>query len=76
MSAVLPCWAAVAGSSLSTLTGVGAAFDAFWISWLKRHQLVCVQPFYAPMLVNARKYAPGPCLLDLEGIGGRVEVTV
>jgi anti-sigma regulatory factor (Ser/Thr protein kinase) len=28
------------------------------------------------LLTNACKHAPGPCLLDLEVVGGRVEITV
>lgn len=35
-----------------------------------------VQLVVSELLTNACKYAPGPCLLDLELIGGRVEVTV
>ncbi|MFJ3224880.1 ATP-binding protein [Streptomyces sp. NPDC086783] len=35
-----------------------------------------VQLVVSELLTNACKYAPGPCLLDLELVGGRVEVTV
>ncbi|MDL5199176.1 ATP-binding protein [Streptomyces sp. ALI-76-A] len=35
-----------------------------------------VQLVVSELLTNACKYAPGPCLLDVEVTGGRVEVTV
>ncbi|WP_424883212.1 ATP-binding protein [Streptomyces sp. SLBN-8D4] len=35
-----------------------------------------VQLVVSELLTNACKYAPGPCLLDLELVGGRVEVRV
>ncbi|MDX3204702.1 ATP-binding protein [Streptomyces sp. NPDC059506] len=35
-----------------------------------------VQLAVSEMVTNARKYAPGPCLLTLEVDGGAVEVTV
>ncbi|MER7515512.1 ATP-binding protein [Streptomyces sp. NPDC126499] len=35
-----------------------------------------VQLVVSELVTNARKYAPGPCLLDLRVAGGTVEVTV
>ncbi|MET9443762.1 ATP-binding protein [Streptomyces sp. NPDC006610] len=35
-----------------------------------------VQLVVSELLTNACKYAPGPCLLDLEVVEGRVEITV
>lgn len=35
-----------------------------------------VQLVVSELVTNARKYAPGPCLLDLEIVGGTVEIGV
>lgn len=35
-----------------------------------------VQLVVSELMTNACKYAPGPCLLDLELVDGRIEVTV
>lgn len=35
-----------------------------------------VELVVSELVTNARKYAPGPCLLTLEVVGGTVEVTV
>nr|WP_225803197.1 ATP-binding protein [Streptomyces sp. NK15101] len=35
-----------------------------------------VELVVSELVTNARKYAPGPCLLTLEVVGGSVEVTV
>ncbi|GAA3398565.1 ATP-binding protein [Streptomyces roseoviridis] len=35
-----------------------------------------VQLVVSELVTNARKYAPGPCLLDLRVVGGAVEVAV
>ncbi|MFI1654976.1 ATP-binding protein [Streptomyces sp. NPDC020472] len=35
-----------------------------------------VELVVSELVTNARKYAPGPCLLTLEVVGGAVEVTV
>ncbi|MFI9773041.1 ATP-binding protein [Streptomyces sp. NPDC052415] len=35
-----------------------------------------VQLVVSELVTNARKYAPGPCLLDLEVIGGAVQISV
>ncbi|MBM7173161.1 ATP-binding protein [Streptomyces sp. G44] len=35
-----------------------------------------VQLVVSELLTNALKYAPGPCLLDLQLVGGRLEVSV
>ncbi|WP_199921318.1 ATP-binding protein [Streptomyces globisporus] len=35
-----------------------------------------VELVVSELVTNARKYAPGPCLLTLEAVGGAVEVTV
>ncbi|MFJ3582820.1 ATP-binding protein [Streptomyces sp. NPDC090127] len=43
---------------------------------VSQRALGTVQLVVSELVTNARKYAPGPCLLTLEVVGGAVEVTV
>ncbi|MFI9244045.1 ATP-binding protein [Streptomyces sp. NPDC053086] len=43
---------------------------------VSKRALGMVQLVVSELVTNARKYAPGPCLLDLEICGGTVEISV
>ncbi|MFF9765062.1 ATP-binding protein [Streptomyces sp. NPDC014636] len=43
---------------------------------VSKRALGMVQLVVSELVTNARKYAPGPCLLDLEICGGAVEISV